>query len=652
MRSYNSLATMYVGTGVIPNGAEAVGSLNDAFREIYELRRSGVNQPITIKMTAGDYYFTKPLEIDEKLTAVTIEPYEGEVVFNGSKKITGFEKAVFNGVDCFGVFIPEVKNGEWKFTDLYVDGERANYTRYPAEGAFEILSAENNSSELFASSKWFMVKPDDIATVKSLNNAIVSFRHFWIDEHTPIEDYDCATGKLTLQKRSRFTVMNHKTDYYLENVAETFGKPNEWYLDIDNGMLYYMPRCECQTPENICVYAPVTGILLNITGKADAPVKNIRFRDIKFAYTRGDYDATLTTHGAVTNEFYASDSQGVANAPATINLEYAEYCIFDGCKITNYGLHGMNINKGCNNISVINSKFYDGGAGGIKINGASATGAERDITHSNTISNNVIHKCGRRHMAGIGVLMMHTHSNNIEHNDIHDLYYTGISGGWVWGYADTVSRNNIINKNHIYNLGQGLLSDMGGVYLLGAQPGTIVSNNLIHDVTSRDYGGWALYTDEGSGYMILENNVCYNTSNNSYHQHYGRINVVRNNIFAFSQREILCITRFEKHLSIIFENNILYTNGSEIYGISKRHFTNSTVGSGNNLVYAVDGNPIFNREFKTLEEVQKCGMDSGSLVADPCFVDAANYDFTLKAESPAFKLGFKAIDISDVGAKI
>lgn len=653
MRSYNSLATMYVGKGKIPEGAEAVGSLGEAFREIIELRRSGVNQPITIKLTADEYSFAKPLEIDEKLTAVTIEPYENEseVVFSGSKRITGFEKTTFNGADCFGVFIPEVKSGEWFFTDLYVDGERANYTRYPKEGALEILSAEDNSKALFASSKWFMSNPDDIAVIKDLKNVTLSFRHFWVDEHSPIEEYDSVTGKVTLKKRSRYSMVN-KTDFYLENVRETFGNPNEWYLDSDNGMLYYKPRCECQTPENITVYAPVTDVLLNITGKSDNPVKNIRFKNIKFAYTRGDYDAIRSVHGEDGVVAYASDGQGVSNAKGTINLEYAEYCSFDGCKIMNYGLHGMDIDKGCNHISVTDTIFYDGGAGGIKITGAAANGAITDITHSNIIRNNIINKCGRRHMSGCGILMMHTHSNRIEHNDIHDLYYTGISGGWVWGYSDTVSRDNIINKNHIYNLGQGLLSDMGGVYLLGAQPGTIISNNLIHDITSRDYGGWALYTDEGSGFMILENNVCYNTSDNCYHQHYGRMNIVRNNIFAFSKQEVLRITRFEKHLSIIFENNILYSNGSEIYGLSKRHFTNSTVGSGNNLIYSVSGAPVMNKEFPTLEEVQRFGMDNGSIIADPCFTDADNFDFTLKEESPAFGLGFKPIDTSDVGSSI
>jgi len=245
--------------------------------------------------------------------------------------------------------------------------------------------------------------------------------------------------------------------------------------------------------------------------------------------------------------------------------------------------------------------------------------------------------------------MMHSHSNVISHNEICDLFYTGISGGWVWGYSDSVSRNNLIQKNHIHNLGQGVLSDMGGVYLLGAQSGTVVSGNLIHDVKSKRYGGWALYTDEGSGFMTLENNVCYNTSNNSYHQHYGRMNAVRNNIFAFSDMELVCITRFEQHLSIIFENNIMYTKGPNIYSLSMRHFKNSTVGAEGNVFWGKNGAPEFHSELKSIGEVQKYGMDHGSIAADPLFIDADNYDFTLDPASPALALGFVPIDISDVG---
>ena len=651
MASYNKISTFYVGKAQFLPGAEVCGSLGQAFSEIAELRRSGVNQPITVKLAAGEYFFDNAMEINSNLTAVTVEPFgDAEAVISGGKPLTGFEKSSFNGTECFSLFIPEVKEGSWKFTDLYVDGKRADVTRFPESGAFSFVECENKDGHLFASSKWITVNPGDIAEIsdKSLENAVISYCHYWIDEHSPIESFDRASGRLVMKAASRFSMAGEK-EYYLENVPEAFGKPNSWYLDVETGMLYYKPRCGSQTPENIAVHAPVAEKLVNIKGTPDKPVKNIRFRNIAFAYTRGDYKITKSTLGEPGEAEYASDSQAVSNGHAAINLEYAEYCAFENCKVLNYGLHGLNIGKGCNNIRVTDTLFFDGGGGGIKLNGADANGPERDITHSNTISNNTIKSCGRRHMASCGVLMMHSHSNVISHNEICDLFYTGISGGWVWGYSDSVSRNNLIQKNHIHNLGQGVLSDMGGVYLLGAQSGTVVSGNLIHDVKSKRYGGWALYTDEGSGFMTLENNVCYNTSNNSYHQHYGRMNAVRNNIFAFSDMELVCITRFEQHLSIIFENNIMYTKGPNIYSLSMRHFKNSTVGAEGNVFWGKNGAPEFHSELKSIGEVQKYGMDHGSIAADPLFIDADNYDFTLDPASPALALGFVPIDISDVG---
>ena len=48
---------------------------------------------------------------------------------------------------------------------------------------------------------------------------------------------------------------------------------------------------------------------------------------------------------------------------------------------------------------------------------------------------------------------------------------------------------------------------------------------------------------------------------------------------------------------------------------------------------------------------QDAGWDKHSLVADPLFVDPSKDDFRLKPESPAFKLGFKAIPVEMIGVR-
>jgi len=246
------------------------------------------------------------------------------------------------------------------------------------------------------------------------------------------------------------------------------------------------------------------------------------------------------------------------------------------------------------------------------------------------------------------------------------LFYTGISVGWRWGYAESNCKRNNISFNHVHHLGWGLLSDMGGIYTLGPSEGTVVRGNVFHDIYAHSYGGWGLYTDEGSTGILFENNLVYATKTGCFHQHYGKENVVRNNILAGSLEHQLQVTRVENHLSFTFENNIVYwTNHSPALAgpwSANRQLTRSNCywnASSRAITFAgkslsnwqhtpVAPPALTNGLARTPEWVSK-GREQGSLIADPLFVNAAEHDFRLKENSPALQLGFKPFDYSQAG---
>ena len=69
-----------------------------------------------------------------------------------------------------------------------------------------------------------------------------------------------------------------------------------------------------------------------------------------------------------------------------------------------------------------------------------------------------------------------------------------------------------------------------------------------------------------------------------------------------------------------------------------------------NLYWNASGEPVTFMKY-SLAEWRAKGLDRHSLIADPLLVDPDNGDFTLKPESPAFKLGFRPLDVNNAGPR-
>lgn len=289
--------------------------------------------------------------------------------------------------------------------------------------------------------------------------------------------------------------------------------------------------------------------------------------------------------------------------------------------------------------------MHDLGAGGVKIGETVIRPEQNDITGNIIIDNNIIRDAGHIFPCAVGIIIFNASDNQLTHNDISNLRYSGISAGWVWGYAYSPSKRNKIEFNNIHHLGWGELCDMGGVYTLGASEGTTVSNNVIHHVYSFDYGGWGLYTDEGSYGITEENNLVYACKNSGFHQHYGKENIIRNNIFALNIRAQLQATRIEEHQSISFTNNIIYFDKGTLLSSNWHKFN---LLSDYNCYWDTRSKDIRFANMSFLDW-QKSGKDVHSIIADPLFVNPSEFDFHFRNLSVARKIKFIPFDYSRAG---
>lgn len=626
------------------NGNGPLKTIECALEKIAGFRKAGKERPYIISLTE-DYYLSEPIRIKNGHKRITIESYGTKKRVIGGQKIGNWAKGSFNGVDCFVAQLPQkTDSSQWEFTDLFVNGRRALVTRYPKEGTLRILDSENPIDDPWdlcrAHSKWITVKPEDLAGIDNVTGAILNYFHYWIDEHSPIESYDPQTGKLVMKYHSRMAVNADTIEimrYYLTNVPNMFGKPGEWYLDREAGKVYFIPFEPC-APDAIEAFLPTTDKLFDISGE------DIRLRNLELACTRGDYASKAKTDSVE----YASDIQSVCSAGGAITFDACDRGGMFNCIVHGVGIHAVDIRMGCRNVRIEDNHIYDICAGGVRIRGGEF-GRDEPATTNCIVRRNHIHACGKRYMAGCGVLLMHASDCEISDNEIHDLEYTGVSVGWSWGYGDSTTFGNIITGNHIYDIGKGNLSDMGGIYLLGKQRGTIVAENRVHGVRCNSYGGYGIYLDEGSSYIIVERNVVFDTNSAPFDLHYGSHSTIRNNIFVSHKSPTARTSRDETHDQLILEQNIMVTNGHPIFFNERTKIYRTH----RNLYYDRAGGPVIafketdgdEREHTVEQWDALADYETGNVIGDPLFTDPDNGDFTLKENSPAYELGFETIPL-------
>jgi len=650
------------------SAARPVASLPRALERVREIRAAdrGRATPVVIEVADGRYEITQPIVIGSddsgtERSPTVIRAAEGvRPVFSGGRIIRGWKVVAGGDQPRWTADLPDAKAGTWRFSQLFVNDQRRFRPVLPASGWYTIAgtlppspAAEGKGHDRFVFSG------DDLRSDwANIGDVEVVAVHRWTMSRLPmgtIADVEGDPGRRAVTLAGHTCVLHEWSSFpagnrfLVENVREALGGPGSWYLDRPTGVLTYCPL-PGETPETAVVIAPVAERLLEVRGDAAAGrlVEHVRLEGLTFAHDNW----TMPGGGQ-------SYPQADINVGGSITATGARHLVFDRCAVRHVGRHALEFRAGCQDCTVERCECVDLGGGGVL---ASATmrqapvgggdgrePAEESATavRGITVRDTTIAHGGRLHPAAVGVWLGHASHCTVEHCDIHDLTYTGVSVGWTWGYSPSPAHHNRILRNHIHDIGHGVLSDMGGVYTLGVSPGTVVEGNVIHDIESRDYGGWGLYTDEGSTGIELRRNIAYRTSSGGFHQHYGRDNVVENNIFAAARDWQLQRSRVEDHTSFRFERNVVWWNSST--PLVNGDWTRQLVTKSN--CYWNAAGPVVFPEGHDLAARQAAGQDEGSIVADPMFEDPAAGDFALRAGSPVPALGFEPFDPAAAGRR-
>jgi hypothetical protein len=211
---------------------------------------------------------------------------------------------------------------------------------------------------------------------------------------------------------------------------------------------------------------------------------------------------------------------------AAVRLEGITDSLIDHCTFKHLGGSGLWIGRNCSNIRVINSFFTGIGGNGINLGETDQIDPAQKIE----ISNSKIKYCGNQFFGSIGIWIGMAENCKVVKCEVSQLPYTGISLGWKWDDQPTVSKGHEILNNHIHHVMQ-ILSDGGGIYTLGRQPGTTLSNNHIHHIplNAGKAQSNGIFMDQGSSGMIVRDNRIHHIAKSPIRFHKAKVNKIHEN---------------------------------------------------------------------------------------------------------------------------
>jgi hypothetical protein len=534
-----------------------------ARQRLAQMAAGAERRAINVRIGAGEYRLTAPLTFGPTDSGVPTAPVvyraeqAGTVTISGAVRVgTGTATAAGTLMTLPTPTLPStVMRGG---TQLYVNSRRATLARTPNVGQYWFVQkviplASEPAGQ--TGQEAFEPTPAALAVMNGLSSsdrgqAIVNVMQAWSAGHHRLSTQSTPAGSVRVTPRAKWAFLKFGTDqrFFIENVASALDQAGEWLWDT-NGLRYISTAADAG--KAVAFDMPNLEQLLIIKGNATTGswVQDLQFRGLGFAYTR-----------LITPEAGYVDGQAGSDVRAAVEVDAARRIVIDGCSLTRTGGYGIWFRTSVRESTVSNCRMNDLGGGGVKLGLTAQSPTDANGTGLNTVHANIVTDTGKQIPGSVGLWIGQSSDNTVSNNLVANTSYTAISVGWSWSYGTaTASRNRVVN-NLLINIGQGVLSDLGGIYTLGESPGTVISGNVMHEV--RPYqgygaGAWGMYNDEATTGVLWENNVVVGTDSGGYLLHYGRNNTVRSNLLAYGDRSEVRVTKTDPLTKLAFNNNLL-----------------------------------------------------------------------------------------------
>ena len=692
--------------------AQPFATISRAQRAVRDAKHRG-NHPIYVRLGGGSYYLQSPITFESQDSGSADAPViyiaqPGEdVVISGGRSLSLHWVPYKNGI--MKASVPAGLN----FTQMFVDGKRQIRARYPNFDPSEpgrsgyLLAAgpiEHDTPDPYQGSDADMTFAGEAPRGVRFDATTFTTKHwsnptdaeinifqeaYWGNLQWRLKGIDYTTHSIWFGEGGQQigakwnknpAVLGDRSRYFIENVFEELDSPGEWFLNTRQNLLYYFPESGVDLGSSL-IEVPQLESVIRFVGTQDKPVDSIQIKGVRFAQTLSTYMCTYDV---------PSLSDWSIHRGGAVFAEGTRKCAIQDCWFDAVGGNGVFVNKYNREFTVTGCKFTETGDSAMCFVGdlEKTNGTQRAFPYECVAHNNLVHDCGYYGKQIAAVYISRAKRISVSHNLIYNMPRAGICiGDSTWGghviefnqTHDTVRETsdhgpfNAWGRDRAWSLAQS-----HGPYttdrsldawevLVDAMEPVIVRNNFFNEKS-----GWGLDLDDGASNYNIYNNISVGGVSMKWRE--GAYREVYNNIWYLS-KAAPCFhvgnnfnhDRYYCNITVMDPGDTEWPSGWPWWP-QMFHSVIAPPATGpwfqeidRNCFYATKGefqavvdqmraeDGKRNPQRYNLKEWQDLGWDKNSVFADPLFIDPAKYDFRVRPESPALKLGFVNFEMGTWG---